>query len=141
MKVHRNTNGYIQILAVGRLIKESFGIPHNQLRNAVNQVYAVPQKRVKRERSMRGTPGTRSSMGTGSPNWPCRGTTPAHVGRRISPSSSTGGPLRTLAETSSRGRASTVVGFSSWSEGWRTSSQRLGRMWLVKQRRGAGLDR
>src|SRR5437868_2058164 len=39
-------------------------------------------------------------MGSGVPNCECSGTTPAHTGRSISPSSSTGGPLRSFAERS-----------------------------------------
>ena len=64
---------------------------------------------------------SRSSTGIGRSARRVTGTTPAQCGNRCPPASSTGPPVRTLADTSTRSRASTAVAASSRAFGARLS--------------------
>ena len=65
-------------------------------------------------------PGARSGAGSGAPRTSRTGTRPAQWSRDRSSASSTGGPVRILAETSTSGSAKTAVWRSSASVGPRT---------------------
>jgi hypothetical protein len=65
--------------------------------------------------------------------------TPAHTARPWSSTSSDGPPVRTLADASSRGTATTVVSSSSRGEAGRASADRPGTRWSVRTRSASAL--